>query len=494
MLNRVEIRNVLGIELREVDFDKINILVGDNGTGKTSFLEALEKLFTNGERRANFIRTGSDTASIHAEMTVDGKSVIADKTFKRAGKDTTKLKIEGDVQRGPETLLKELIGIGKYSFSLNPVDFVEADSKEQVEILLSLMKIELSPEKIKEWCDGEFPAVNLKQNPLQVCRALTELYYNRRHQANADAKALNDQSEALTAQLPDNYDPEEWRELQLRDKYEELHMAEQINANREKAASVVAGQDAEIALLRQQADKEKAEDASVSRIQIADLEEKIEKLMAQIIELQNQQKTLESNIATEAAIVDSKTEEKIAAVIEKSKKAKEYLDRQPAIDTAPMKAEAEEAERMKGFVQIADQATQARTKMALIEELARQADEKVTFFRQLPHQLFRTAEKPITGMDVDDEGNVTLPNLKGEQQPLQNLSQGEQILAAIQIAEATSGPLGIILVDEFQRLDDTNQRVFIEAAQKSKYRFVLTATKVADGIASQDGVKVLATK
>ena len=46
VINSIEINNFRGIkQLTVSDFSKINLIVGDNNSGKTTFLEAIQLLF-----------------------------------------------------------------------------------------------------------------------------------------------------------------------------------------------------------------------------------------------------------------------------------------------------------------------------------------------------------------------------------------------------------------------------------------------------------------
>jgi AAA15 family ATPase/GTPase len=73
-ITRIDIKNFLGISELSHDLGKINKIKGDSGKGKTSLIEAIEKLFTNTDRRTEVVRHGEKEARLYVELD-DGMSV-----------------------------------------------------------------------------------------------------------------------------------------------------------------------------------------------------------------------------------------------------------------------------------------------------------------------------------------------------------------------------------------------------------------------------------
>ena len=68
-ISKIIIKNYLGVE--EVEFvpgKKINIIKGEKGSGKTSIIDAIEKAYTNNDRRPVGIKKGEDEATIYIEQ------------------------------------------------------------------------------------------------------------------------------------------------------------------------------------------------------------------------------------------------------------------------------------------------------------------------------------------------------------------------------------------------------------------------------------------
>ena len=100
---RLEFRNVLGIEEREIQAGKINIISGKNEAGKTSILESIEKAIYNTERRAKFVREGQTEGTLYVELD-DGLSI--DRKVKEDGSGRVKVEKNGASVPKPETYLK----------------------------------------------------------------------------------------------------------------------------------------------------------------------------------------------------------------------------------------------------------------------------------------------------------------------------------------------------------------------------------------------------
>lgn len=74
-LNKLYIKNFKNIiEIEIDDFKRINVIIGENGNGKSSVLESIGFLFTNSldEKLEEYIRWGQDKFNIEAEFTHNG--------------------------------------------------------------------------------------------------------------------------------------------------------------------------------------------------------------------------------------------------------------------------------------------------------------------------------------------------------------------------------------------------------------------------------------
>ena len=72
-LSKIKIENYKGIELVETDFDpKLNIIIGENGSGKSAIIDAIRLLYNVGEP----IRELSVTFDDFYQKVIDNLGVI----------------------------------------------------------------------------------------------------------------------------------------------------------------------------------------------------------------------------------------------------------------------------------------------------------------------------------------------------------------------------------------------------------------------------------
>lgn len=123
IIKRVKLENYRSHSNTTVDFSKgVNLILGKNGKGKTSILEAISSVMFNTKDRSgketgkNFIKFGKKSGKIEIEFTAnDGRDYIFKTEFfkakpkKQTLTDVNGLDCEGDIQEN----LEELCGIKK---------------------------------------------------------------------------------------------------------------------------------------------------------------------------------------------------------------------------------------------------------------------------------------------------------------------------------------------------------------------------------------------
>ena len=123
IIKRVKLENYRSHSNTTVDFSKgVNLILGKNGKGKTSILEAISSVMFNTKDRSgketgkNFIKFGEKSGKIEIEFTAnDGRDYILKTEFfktkpkKQSLTDINGLDCEGDIQEN----LEELCGIKK---------------------------------------------------------------------------------------------------------------------------------------------------------------------------------------------------------------------------------------------------------------------------------------------------------------------------------------------------------------------------------------------
>lgn len=472
-IKRISIKNFIGIEEMNLEPGKINLISGFNGKGKTTILEALEKVFTNNDRRPRVIRDGADKSVIFVE-TDDGYSLRRSVTEKSNSLTVTK---DGFAAKAPQRFLLGLIG----QFSFNPVDFLTKSEKEQTAILLAAAPLTVTMEDVEQWT-GERPPVDTGQHGLQVCKDLHSMYYEKRRDQNATVKAIKGEVEAI--QVPDGFDPEVYRGIKLRDLYDEMEDARGNNSLIELA---------KVSLDKVQADREKTISlAEAERINIDEREKtakekarregeaKIAEIKAKITELQAQQVVAETAMVDKIAVISAKKTELLDAVNAKEKaeleathavevSATTVLKEKQPIDTAPMEARVQEFEEKQHLVKDFDRRLAAVGRLEDAERTAKHLDQVVKTLAVKPGELITQANLPVQGLGIDDKGNVTING-----RPIKSLSTAEQIKVSLEIAKATAGQLQLICIDGFEAIVGEAREELLRQIAQDEYQYFIT--------------------
>lgn len=503
-IKRLSIKNFIGIQELDLVAGKVNLIKGRVGKGKTTILEAIEKGFTNQDRRPRVIREGTDQAIILIE-TDDGLSIrrgITDKGTSLTVTNKDKFKAPS-----PQKLLSELTG----RFSFNPVDFIKEDEKTQTEILLSLANIRVTPEDVKVWTGSNQVPVDYSQHGLQVIRDLHSLFYDVRRDANAEVKAVKAEAESIT--VPAEFDPEPYRNVGLRELYDELKAAQDnndaISEATDKLVNLAADEEAEKQRAEAGRDSVRAAAASERRsiqerteaaIQKARydseakkgaLREKIAQLEAELSqvkdELEQAPVKLKDNINTFLKgradlmeLVGSNEKSRLEGVDVAERKALVLIEqltsryeaivkeKQP-IDTAPPEQKVREFEEKKALVRDYDRKKAVSERLKQSQEEAARLDNIIKTLAAKPAELMAKANLPIAGMGIDDKGNVTING-----RPIKSLSGGEQIKLALQIAKAATGELKLVCIDGFERIDKSAQAEFLKQIKDDEFQYFIT--------------------
>jgi DNA repair protein RecN (Recombination protein N) len=86
MLRFLSVRHLAIIDRLEVEFEPgFNVLTGETGAGKSVLIEAIN-LLVGGRASADLVRTGEDTASVHAIFERDGREIIVRREISAQGR------------------------------------------------------------------------------------------------------------------------------------------------------------------------------------------------------------------------------------------------------------------------------------------------------------------------------------------------------------------------------------------------------------------------
>lgn len=524
----LKVSNFLGVDELELEPGKINIFKGPMGSGKTSVVEAIEKTFTNKNRRTEVIKHGEEEATLFVELD-DGLEV--DRRIRLEKGDYLKVRKADEGVPSTEKFLRSLINGDIF----RPLDWVNLSIKEQTKSLLSMLEIAWSEQDIINWFGNLVDDIDYSQHILLILKSIEQKYYKTREEVNREIKELEARIRTLYEELPAEYDGEEWRSVKIQEYYAKVSQAQEVNRLIDMERSLQENFNSKVELIKAKGEKQKVnitltykgyrEDIndiitlSKSKIERANnfietsnstldveldklnnqLEAEYQDLLQKYAILKDQKKreiltaveeqkdiiAINNNkISTkeqELRSLDEKEEsekiaidEKVKSEIEKEEirigKASEYLKENEQIDIKPLQNEADKVAEMVSYLRDWDRIIETRdgilaSKQAYSDELTTKIDKA----RNLPGELLKTAKMPIEGISVDVDGRVRINGTL-----LDGLSDGEKIALSMKIAKAQCGELKLICVDKFESLDKVSQAKLLAEMTTDEYQYFVT--------------------
>ena len=298
-----------------------------------------------------------------------------------------------------------------------PVTWLNKNEKAQAEDLLMLLPLEVSQERYAELSGGILlPDVEYDGHPLAVLGKIEKALYVWRTAVNAEAKGAAATATEVRSGIPEGFDAKAVRGVELREKFDELRDAQAHNAQMEGEQRRLAKCEALMADLAAQLDRA-ANEAEMVRDWLAE-------------------NSPEDTAALEEAVATFEEQKRVLGQFD-------YATERAFI----ARAKGGEAEAL----------------TALIETV-----------RGEPARLLSTAPSPVEGLSVDETGTVTIGG-----RPLGNLSGGERVRLALQVAKARQGSAGLMLVDGLEQLDADLRAEFLaqaEADEETQYLVTLVTS------------------
>jgi hypothetical protein len=525
-ITRIDIKNFLGISELTHDFGKINKIKGDSGKGKTSLIEAIEKLFTNTDRRTEVVKHGEKEARIYVELD-DGMSV--ERKVRTEQADYLKVKHDSKGVNSTEGFLRKFINGDIF----RPIEFVQKPAAEQAKIILNMLEIPWTVENIKSWF-GEVPEADYQKHILQILKEIEAKYYKERESVNREVSILRANIEGIKKDLPANYDGTQWKDLKLDELYKLVTDAEENNKKLDIAENFINKLNEQLQSIKQIAynDKESKKllysrqrdslkntiqdlvvrteteqalvndaDRRISEENIKldnELEREIERLKMQYVtkkqiakdtvlrEVEQAKTTIQEYQTTKATkeaqllhidelekkdleLIEQDKLSKITTENTKAGNAHKIIDTLKRVDVEPLKEKANEAAKMKEFLREWERMNDIiREKISPKEQRSSDLTTKIQKARELPQELLKTASLPVEGLEVDDQGRIRINGTL-----LDGLSEGEAIDFAYRLARAQAGELKLICIDGWQNLGSKAKEILEEAATDEFQYFLL---------------------
>lgn len=467
-ITKILIKNLFGISEFEADSKSIELL-GGNGTGKTSVLDAIRLALTNRSSRDCIVKRGETEGEIIIE-TDSGLTITRKPRTNKT--DYKSIKQDGKEVQSPEAFLSEIFS----ELQLNPVAFINMDAKEQNRIILDLIEYKWDLNTIKEWF-GEIPqGVDYQKHILEVLQQIAAedgFYFQQRQNINRDIRNKKAFIEEIMKELPENFNAAKWEAYDLQEIHSKIEKARQHNAQIEKAETLKANYDNKIRGF--QAVKELEEQRLFKGLQEreSELKANIAKLQEMLNSAQKELNSLNDVCSDKKAVIEANYEKQVAQFNEELKAFEPYLQQQK-IDIVPMQEEAAEALKMKQQLPQYNKMLAMNNELADLQAASDEFTRKIELARTLPAQILAEANLPLGEMSID--GDQVLIKKPNGDLPISNLSEGEKLDLCVDIALKNKTGLQIVLIDGVEKLSPINRQHLYERCKASGLQFIATRT------------------
>lgn len=441
-LNKINIRNILGIESLEIKPGQVTVISGQNGTGKTSVLEAIKSVFAGGSD-ATLLKKGAESGEV-VLLFDDGVEAT-----KKVGPTKSTVSVEspkfGSVKKA-QTYLSGLVD----SLGLNPVEFLTAPGKQRTQMLLESMPIKVNSDEL-EPIIGRTASEGELDDPLSLIAHERQRFYDERTGVNRTAKDKRATIEQMKTTLPAGQEATDWAA--------EVEGLEQtVNAVRVNLQNALDLKRADV--LKKKMDLSVGSQSRVDEVkrkledQISLLRTNTDKDIAKIQkEFNDKRDAIEGESQVEINEIQIKHQPHITRVEGELAVARENLSNQSKIN------------QTKTYIDtLLSEAKSAETKSEICTSTIEMLDAL---------KLKLLSKLPIKGVEIRD-GQIYVNDIVFDR-----LNESQKVGLAIDIAKLRAGSLELIIVDGMERLDSKTFAQLEKAMKKESAQFILT--RVSDG-------------
>ena len=463
-ITKVKIKNLFGIKEYEADGKSVE-LIGKNGSGKTSVIDAIRYALTNKSDREYIIRNGETEGEILIE-TDNGLMINRKPRTQQA--DYKSVKRNGAEVGSPESFLKDIFT----SLQLSPVEFMAMDKKHQNAIILDMIEYDWSLATIKEWFGEIVPDINYEQNILQVLNDIQSdkgYYYLKRQDINRDARNKRAFIEEIAETIPTGYEAEKWEKANLSEIYTEIERIRKDNETIEKAVRLAENRNNKLRSF--EAEKEIAI-AALDRefnTRAGQISNDINRLKAQILALETESKGLAEKKIDKLKVIESEYKSNVAKYDAEIEEYKGYAGKETK-STDALSEKASLVEKMKSHINEYRRMLSLQDEVEELNAVSEILTQKIEKARLLPGEILETAIIPIKGLTVANG----IPLISGL--PISNLSDGEKLDLCIDVAIQKPNGLQIILIDGVEKLSTDLRTKLYEKCKAKGLQFIATRT------------------
>jgi DNA repair exonuclease SbcCD ATPase subunit len=533
-IKAIKIHNFLGIDELSYNPGNLTVLEGPKGTGKSSVLEAIETAVNNNKRRTEVIKHGNGESTLFIE-TDSGLEI--DRKLRDDKADYLKLRQKGQGIKSTESELRKFVSGDIF----RPLDFINMSPAKQTEIILGMIKMQYSDEQINGWFGENIDVlsnINTSKHLLQILKDIEMAKYKEREEVNREIKLLEGQVKGIEAELPANYNGEEWKVLKVQDYYNKVAEEQKINDYIKEAKRLQDNIKEKIESIKNAAENSKSKIKNKYTDKRQDLSDIVTMAKSKIQDANNFINSSADKIELENSRLLSKMNDEIADI--KTKYAnlgktmvqeinKEIEEQKDIINLQNQKISAKEQEISslgsleEQEIKSADDAMESEIdkvnikvgkaaeyllqhKETDIEPLQIKADEVAnmqSYLREWDRMLDIRDGKLATKKAYSDSltsiieiaRNKPSELLKQHKLPidgisvdensmirinktlLDGLSDGEKLEAAFKIALQRIGELRIMCLDGFEKLNETEQKKIIKLCEDNDIQAFVTITK-----------------
>ena len=429
-LVEIEIANFKAIESMKISVGACTVLVGFNGQGKSSVLDAVQDIFDGGHD-PRVIRGWEGAGGVPEAkqasrlLRLDDGTTIQ-KVTTRKGSTLTVKTSEGGVVRAPKEYVDKLAR----SFGFDPIAFCYAKPADRVKWLLDVMPIRFTGPEINEAAGSPI------MGPAAVAdlEKLNQIIDGRREQrtdANRRARDAEGTWDNLKRSLPAD-DGTDWAAEVSRLDAEGRKIGDRI-------AAAKGNSDREAA--RQKDDKRATANAEIESLEL-------------------QIEAVRERFRSECAEIDTQAREAVDASVAEDQAALAALK----LDLGTARQKVEESVRVATLRQSADQ---WGDKMVAANKEADALSRQIKALEDLKGQKISTL--PVPGVDVRDlynaKGDVIGKDVAVDGVIWEHVNDSEQIVVAMEIGLQGAGDLPLLLCDHGGEFDDERLKKLAEFAK-----------------------------
>lgn len=412
----IEVRDIGGIEHFSATLNQINIITGENGTGKTTLLNAIESVFAGGHD-PDLIRHGAEKGIVIIGLS-DGTKIT--KVIKARESELDILTPDGGKKRAPATYLRELAA----GIAFDPLQFLEAEPKQQAKFLLEKIPLSFSADEINGAVGFAFaplPTLGLTQ-----FNELRDGQYTQRTEISRKFRDIEGIVNQMGLALP-NDDESDW-------------------------AAIRDERQRQVATLDEQMDTIGYQVESALRLKDSELKAELDAAVA----------AAKEGYAKKSADARDRTTKMKANESAKIEKTRALI----SIELGEARQKAEQQARASGVRESIAQNQEELRKMNA-EEM--RLTRTIKALDELKHRKLR--ELPVAGLDVRIEKGQ--PVILVDEIPLEKINRQQQIFVAIQIAVAAGLGRLPLMICEAAELSDVYLAELSKAATDAGLQLVL---------------------